>query len=576
MAEPTLIRSPSGTAFPPTLRSAEIIRRNHGSPEIPKTTAMTAQAPNSTGRRRLFTESPGASTAAGTRRGTQKNQDAQETQSEQATHGNQNGTQNGTQKTQNTGTNTGTGTGTHGTPKAFQRPAFLQTAGPSNKINMDDIIELTVGTFRCPAALMNKDKNVASFLDRVVWTTEKHKAIGEALQANSHSQDLKKQIGDHFCAFGTRNECESERVTNDAAAAATIMAIAGLSPANKVIVEKALLYGVGLNLDQLQGAAQNVEDGEQLGDRTAETGDLENVHLMGLLELVTAVICQVDCEAGGVALSIQNLFRMDFAECTRVVDALAIERRTWESAYRELGEAPLANYIRMENFKTNMGACEQFTAVVQEFGFITAHRQEIKLSRIKDWGTVEKLFIEASVIVGRKEAADRQIGDDSSIGSSMSDQKISAHPSHMVDPTEHRGIVKKKTGADIRKETQAREVADKVADLKLNGEDIGLNCRDCKEEFIYSTHEQIRFLERGWENLPTRCRTCRDKDLKKNPRPCFDFEAGNCRRGDTCKFSHTGSVTSAHHTQMSEQEKYYSESEEYSSDGGYYYDSDSE
>ena len=135
---------------------------------------MTAQAPNSTGRRRLFTESPGAGTATGTRTGTQKNQD---TQNEQATHGNQNGTQNGTQKTQNTGTDTGTGTGTHGTPKAFQRPAFLQTAGPTNKINMDNIIELTVGTFRCPAALMNKDKNVASFLDRVVWTTEKHKAI---------------------------------------------------------------------------------------------------------------------------------------------------------------------------------------------------------------------------------------------------------------------------------------------------------------------------------------------------------------------------------------------------------------
>ena len=146
----------------------------------------------------------------------------------------------------------------------------------------------------------------------------------------------------------------------------------------------------------------------------------------------------------------------------------------------------------------------------------------------------------------------------------------------MVDPAEHRGIIKKKTGADVRKETQAREVADKVADLKINGKDIGVNCRDCTEEFIYSTHEQIRFLERGWENLPTRCHTCRDKDLKKNPRPCFDFEAGNCRRGDTCKFSHTGNGTTTHHTQISEQEEYYSDSEEYSSDGGYYYDSDSE
>ena len=285
------------------------------------------------------------------------------------------------------------------------------------------------------------------------------------------------------------------------------MAIAGLSQANKIITKEALLYGVGLGLGQLQDAAQEMENNWAVGDRTARTGDLENVHLMGLLELVTAVVCQVDWEAGGVAMAIRNLFRMDFSECTRVIDALAIERRTWKSAYRELGEAPLANYIRMENFKTNMGGCEQFSSVLQEFGFITSHRQEIKLSRIKDWGTVEKLFIEASVIVGREEAADRQIDDDSSIGSNGSDQKLSSHParfgtsdpSHDVRTSEHRPPKKE--------EAPNAMVERKNKDLKIHGEDKQLKCNHCQKYFIYSVNEQIRYASREWENLPARCHT---------------------------------------------------------------------
>ena len=146
-----------------------------------------------------------------------------------------------------------------------QKPAFLHTAGPAQAINMDDIIELTVGTFRCPADLQNKVKNVVTYLDRVVWTTEKHKVLRETLQTDSSSQELKKQIGDYFCAFGRRNERGHGDETNDAAAVATILAVAGPSPACKILVEKAMLYGVGLGLSQLQQAAADVETGTQLG-----------------------------------------------------------------------------------------------------------------------------------------------------------------------------------------------------------------------------------------------------------------------------------------------------------------------
>ena len=71
-------------------------------------------------------------------------------------------------------------------------------------------------------------------------------------------------------------------------------------------VEKAMLYGVGLGLSQLQRAAADVENGTQLEDCTTNTEDLDDVQFMGLLELITAIVCHADCEAGGVVLEIRS------------------------------------------------------------------------------------------------------------------------------------------------------------------------------------------------------------------------------------------------------------------------------
>ena len=457
-------------------------------------------------------------------------------------------------------------------PKAFERPAFLHTAGPAQAINMDDIIELAVGTFRCPADLQNKLKNVVTFLDRVVWTTEKHKALGDILQADSSSQELRKQIGDYFCAFGRRNECEHGDETNEAAAVATILAVAGLSPACKILVEKAMLYGVGLGLAQLQQAAADVENGKQLGDRTANTKDLDTVHFMGLLELITVVVCHADCEAGGAVLAIRNLFVIDFSECQRIIDALALERRRWESAYRELGEAPLANFIRMENFKSNLGVCGKFKQTVQEFEFITAHRQEVKMSQIKEWGTVERLFVEAAVTAERKEAHSRDIADDSSIGSDNSDQHLSVgftgvpkshHTGRELRPVfgglKHRSSGDKEEDAYLKTRAQkCEEVSNKMKEIEEEGKDIKITCKNCSTEFTHTVADQVRFASRQWENLPGKCQKCKDNEPAG---PCFDFAAGKCGRGDRCKFTHDNEDKLTTHHIAADAEEYTSDSD---------------
>ena len=47
----------------------------------------------------------------------------------------------------------------------------------------------------------------------------------------------------------------------------------------------------------------------------------------------------------------RTLFEMDFTQCERIIDALAVERRRWDAAFRELGEKPMATFMRVDNFR---------------------------------------------------------------------------------------------------------------------------------------------------------------------------------------------------------------------------------
>merc|ERR1712070_17568 len=88
----------------------------------------------------------------------------------------------------------------------------------------------------------------------------------------------------------------------------------------------------------------------------------------------------------------------------------------------------------------------------------------------------------------------------------------------------------------------------KKSDKKLVGgkvvdtfEDQTLSCRDCAEDFVFTSGEQEFYASKGWENKPTRCEAC--KRAKKarfgEDKPkCYAYERGECTRGDKCKFSH--------------------------------------
>ncbi len=48
--------------------------------------------------------------------------------------------------------------------------------------------------------------------------------------------------------------------------------------------------------------------------------------------------------------------------------------------------------------------------------------------------------------------------------------------------------------------------------------DETLTCRDCGAEFVFTAGEQEFYKQKGFENKPVRCKTCRDKRKNYNRR----------------------------------------------------------
>ncbi len=59
----------------------------------------------------------------------------------------------------------------------------------------------------------------------------------------------------------------------------------------------------------------------------------------------------------------------------------------------------------------------------------------------------------------------------------------------------------------------------------MSFEDKTLVCKDCKQDFSFTSGEQEFYSERGFENEPARCRECRD--VKKRER---EVMAGGTQR----------------------------------------------
>ena len=61
-------------------------------------------------------------------------------------------------------------------------------------------------------------------------------------------------------------------------------------------------------------------------------------------------------------------------------------------------------------------------------------------------------------------------------------------------------------------------------------QDITLTCKECKNEFVFTAGEQEFYAEKGFQNQPQRCKTCRDarKNNGAPKREMFETTCANC------------------------------------------------
>jgi CxxC-x17-CxxC domain-containing protein len=61
-------------------------------------------------------------------------------------------------------------------------------------------------------------------------------------------------------------------------------------------------------------------------------------------------------------------------------------------------------------------------------------------------------------------------------------------------------------------------------------QDITLKCKDCGNDFVFTAGEQEFYAEKGFQNQPQRCKSCRDarKNNGAPKREMFETVCANC------------------------------------------------
>jgi CxxC-x17-CxxC domain-containing protein len=74
-------------------------------------------------------------------------------------------------------------------------------------------------------------------------------------------------------------------------------------------------------------------------------------------------------------------------------------------------------------------------------------------------------------------------------------------------------------------------------------EDKTLTCADCGSSFVFTTSEQEFYREKGFENEPKRCQSCRQnrkQNKRTSDRPMYDAVCAECGSTTKVPFQPTG------------------------------------
>lgn len=151
----------------------------------------------------------------------------------------------------------------------------------------------------------------------------------------------------------------------------------------------------------------------------------------------------------------------------------------------------------------------------------------------------------AEVLEGEGESGGKDDDDDGS-------NDASSQPFKILEEAYQKALTAfkaNKTDKDLRRaKTAARRTLDDAI-LAASGTDgKQLVCVHCSKKFIFSTEDEQKHKEKGWEELPKKCDVCKEarsermsdrtKLDSKKKNMCYAFQRGECPHGMNCKFSH--------------------------------------
>jgi hypothetical protein len=419
------------------------------------------------------------------------------------------------------------------TNNAHKTPSYLQTATTNNALSLDTIISTVLGTYECPATLLNPNKHVKAFCDVLADYSKRFPESHRVISPHSSSETWRNEFNQYYSEFRSRNQWLDEPAT-----VALLTKIADLSSAARLIVQKAWMHSVGLSDIESYDLAARIKDTGEMGDRQATHEDLLHINFDGLAAVTTEALCNTGSNSDATDQTLTNLATMDVNECRNLPQLLAMELALWQACYRELDGPPMATYLRLNNLKAACGRdaiwCELNTA----FNDITSRDKKIKISKVKTWSTVEAKLHEAWDLVcnqGLLQRFDSLVDGRSEMGDSLdglvdgSSSGLSAHHS-FLPKRNNEGTFEDKTTSDLK--------------------DQKLTCKDCKKEFTDSIDDQAHRARKGWNQRPARCPPCKViylAKLAKDPQPCSDFKSGSCSFGDRCRYLHVEDKTPAAH-----------------------------
>ena len=418
---------------------------------------------------------------------------------------------------------------------------FLRPTG-STYCQIDSILRQAVSRYKIEDTLLSNKMGISGLQDLYQTTVDRHEDLKTLLfDTDKSGEPLRKALSEFFFSFQGMKGC-----SNHTAAAATMIHAAASSKGFDLQIRQSLIAGIGLDPKEKEKVASVATATGRLPVRSLlynQFEELRNEEWTDLLSIAVALLCFDPNKEQQFEKARAALYDSRLDNFTKSAEALAHVRKLLQDANTAFGKEFITNY--------------------DLFGMIKK-----KLSK--------EIQYEIDGLLADGDSADQLDCDWTYIDNTITKAwlKHSRRPQGYYD-----GILQIQQGptdAPTVHSAMHPSAHDSLSDMSLVCERYNEDGSTCGETFIFNTAEQLRYKQLGLKNLPKSCLKHRGQRPMDTPRHyandpcragdrrcdadslrrCIDFQAGTCKYGDKCRFSHVKEELTNHNvTEESDEEE---------------------